>query len=177
MSLLQKLKNRRARRLEQELNKLLESTENIADVQHASVITWDKVTKLSEELNDAAWNFPVYADTTKLLPGYIVYIIGQRQPTKEKPYVTYKPEPRVVSSIHDSGVNGGTTFFTFSHRIEKPQSITKSETDFQIVSEEDIIYSPLTKAHAEYICKLLNLQSKRLYEKNLLKIINKQNIK
>ena len=73
--------------------------------------------------------------------------------------------------------SGGTTFFTFSHRIVKPQSITKGEKDFQVISEEDVIYSPLTKAHAEYICKLLNLQSKRLYEKNLLKITNQQNKK
>ncbi|MFQ6695789.1 MAG: hypothetical protein ACLRFF_04435 [Alphaproteobacteria bacterium] len=181
MSLLQKLKARRAKRLEQRLVRLFENVKlpeiNPEITGQNTVIAWDKVTKLSEELNDAAWNFPVYADTTKLLPGYIVYIIGERPPTAEKPYVTYKPEPRVVSSIHDSGVNGGTTFFTFSHRIVKPQSITKGEKDFQVISEEDVIYSPLTKAHAEYICKLLNLQSKRLYEKNLLKITNQQNKK
>ena len=181
MSLLQKLKARRAKRLEQKLIKLFESV-NLPEInqeitEQNSVIAWDKVTKLSEELNDAAWKFPVYADTTKLLPGYIVYIIGKRPPTAEKPYVTYKPEPRVVSSIHDSGVNGGTTFFTFSHRIVKPQSITKGEKDFQVVAEEDVIYSPLTKGHAEYICRLLNLQSKRLWEKNLLKITNQQNKK
>ena len=119
----------------------------------------------------------MYTDTTKLLPGFIVYVVGKREPTKDKPYITYKPEPRVIASIHDSGVNGGTVFFTYSHRVVKPQSITKNETDFQVIAEEDVIYSPLTKGHAEYICKLLNLQSKRLYEKNLLKIKNKENQK
>ena len=136
------------------------------------IAAWEKVTKLSEDLNSArwAWNFDMYIDTTTLMPGVIVYVIGKRAPTDEKPYITYKPEPRVVSSIHDSGVNGGTMFFTYTHRIEKPQSITKDEKDFTVVSEEDVIYSPLTKGHAEYICKLLNLQSKRLYDKHLLKM-------
>lgn len=140
-----------------------------------SVIEWDKVTKLTEDLNDGNWNFPIYTDTTKLLPGFIVYVVGKRAPTAEKPYVTYKPEPRVVSSIHDSGVNGGTVFFTFTHEVTKPVSMKKDKNDFQIVSEEDVINSPLTKGHAEYICNLLNLQSKRLYEKQLAKIKNQQN--
>ena len=180
MSLLQKLKMKRAERLEQKLNKLLEnidSPEEVSDTKQSSIVVWDNVTKLSEELNNSDWDFPVYVDTTKLLPGFIVYVIGKRPPTEGKPYITYKPEPRVVSSIHDSGVNGGTVFFTYSHRIEKAQSITKGEKDFQVTAEEDVIYSPLTKAHAEYICRLLNLQSKRLYEKNLLKIIEKYNQK
>jgi len=142
------------------------------------IAAWNKVTKLSEELNNArwAWNFDMYIDTTKLQPGVIVYVIGKREPTPEKPYITYKPEPRVVSSIHDSGVNGGTMFFTYTHRIEKPQSITKGEQDFTVVSDEDVIYSPLTKGHAEYICRLLNLQSKRLYDKQLLKLQQKQQL-
>ena len=148
-----------------------------AGMEGKNVIAWDEITKLSEELNDVAWGFSFYADTTKLLPGVIVYVVGKRPPTKDKPYVTYKPEPRVITSIHDSGVNGGTVFFTYSHEIVKPQSITKSDKDFQVISEEDVVYSPLTKGHAEYICKLLNLQSKRLYEKNLLKIVNQQNQK
>ncbi len=175
MSLLQKLKMKRAKRLERKLNKLLENidTSNLSQESDVNtIVDWDKITKLSEELNEIVWRIPVYTDTTKLLPGYIVYIIGKRKPTKEKPYVTYKPEPRVISYIHDNGVNGGTTFFTFSHRIEKSQSITKDETDFQVVSEEDVIYSPHTKFMAEYICKLYNLQSKRLYVKELLKLAN-----
>ena len=150
-----------------------EQTNKLPDapvVPENSVIEWDKVTKLTEDLNDGNWNFPIYTDTTKLLPGFIVYVVGKRAPTAEKPYVTYKPEPRVVSSIHDSGVNGGTVFFTFTHEVIKPVSMKKDKNDFQIVSEEDVINSPLTKGHAEYICNLLNLQSKRLYEKQLAKI-------
>ena len=179
MSLLQKLRIKRFNCLSRKLDKILQKIglENIPVDESGAVIAWDKITKISEDLNNLKWDFTLYMDTTKLLPGFIVYVIGKRPPTAEKPYITYKPEPRVVSSIHDSGINGGTVFFTYSHRIEKPQSITKSETDFTVVSEEDVIYSPLTKGHAEYICKLLNLQSKRLYEKNLLKIQNKQNEK
>ena len=190
MSLLEKLRARKIKRLEQKLDKLYEKKDQqqyeedfVPESSELSanecIDAWDKVTKLTEDLNNArwAWNFAMYIDTTKLSPGVIVYVIGKRQPTDKKPYVTYKPEPRVVSSIHDSGVNGGTVFFTYTHKIEKPQSITKSEKDFYIVSDEDVIYSPLTKDHAEYICKLLNLQSKRLYEKHLLKIQQQQKIK
>lgn len=194
MSLLEKLKARRIKRLERRLNKLSgrenegqqdeeELEEFVPEIsslsEEESIAAWEKVTKLSEDLNDApwAWNFSMYIDTTKLCPGVIVYVIGKRPPTDEKPYVTYKPEPRVVSSIHDSGVNGGTVFFTYTHQIEKPQSITKGEKDFKVVSEEDVIYSPLTKGHAEYICKLFNLQSKRLYDKHLLKIQKQQNVR
>lgn len=182
MSLIDKIKARRIERLKQKLAKFSETENKQEDIPEVTpgteghnIIAWDKVTKLSEELNDCNWDFTLYFDTTKLVPGFIVYVVGTRPPTTEKPYVTYKPEPRVIFSIHDSGVNGGTVFFTYSHRIEKPQSITKGEKDFQVVSEVDIIYSPLTKEHAERICKLLNLQSKRLFEKNLLKIKEQQN--
>ena len=180
MSLLYKLRVKRFKCLSYKLDKLLQKIglENIPDAEPGedgnNVIAWDKITKISEDLNNLRWDFTLYTDTTKLLPGFIVYIIGKREPTKDKPYVTYKPEPRVIASIHDSGVNGGTVFFTYSHEVIKPQSITKSDKDFQIISEDDVIYSPLTKGHAEYICRLLNLQSKRLYEKNLLKILDKQ---
>lgn len=151
----------------------INNTNNIPVDSENAVIAWDKVTKLSEELNGSDWDFPIYTDTTKLLPGFIVYVVGKRAPTKEKPYVTYKPEPRVVSSIHDSGVNGGTVFFTYTHQIVKqPCFSNKKEIDFQVIAEEDTINSPLTKGHAEYICKLLNLQSKRLYEKQLVKFNN-----
>lgn len=180
MSLLDKLRLKRFERLSRKLYESHQdiALENIPDMDPEagvdSVIVWDKVTKISEELNNCSWDFNIYADTTKLLPGFIVYVIGKRTPNKEIPYITYKPEPRVITSIHDSGVNGGTVFFTYSHQVVKPQSITKGEKDFQVVSDEDVIYSPLTKGHAEYICKLLNLQSKRLYEKNLLKITNQE---
>ena len=186
MSLIEKWKEKRIKRIEKKLKKL-SGKENqqqqyvveedlIPDYPPLSeeecIAAWNNVTKLSEEINEApwAWNFIAYTDTTKLMPGMIVYIIGQRAPTDEKPYITYKPEPRVISSIHDSGVNGGTVFFTYSHRIEKSQSYTRGKFDFKVVADEDVIYSPLTKGHAEFICRLLNLQSKRLYDKNLLKM-------
>ena len=164
-----------------EAEKQEDGMKNIPDIEAGmdgqNVVAWDKVTKLSEDLNDYNWNFFRWGDTTALAPGVIVYVLGKRGPTKEKPYVTYKPEPRVITSIHDNGVNGGTMFFTYTHEIVRSQSIIKDANEFQVVSREDVIYSPLTKAHAERLCKLLNLQSKRLYEKNLLKIKNQENQK
>ena len=35
------------------------------------------------------------------------------------------------------------------------------------MSEDEVIYSPLTKEHADYICLLLNIQSKQVYTKYL----------
>ena len=182
-SWIEKVRLHRMDRLQRKLKKLRakdnDAEETIDDIQETdpsldaeNIIAWDKVTKLSEDLNDYNWNFFRWGDTTALAPGVIVYVLGTRGPTKEKPYITYKPEPRVITSIHDNGVNGGTMFFTYTHEIVRPQSITKGENEFQVVSTEEVIYSPLTKAHAERLCKLLNLQSKRLYEKHLIKMKN-----
>lgn len=186
MSLIEKWKEKRIKRIENKLKKLSgkenQQQQDVAEEdlipdypplsEEECIAAWDKVTKLSEDINEApwAWNFIAYTDTTKLTAGMIVYVVGQRAPTDEKPYITYKPEPRVISSIHDSGVNGGTVFFTYSHRIEKPQSYTRGNLDFTVVSDEQEILSPLTYKHAEFICRLLNLQSKRLYDKHLLKM-------
>jgi hypothetical protein len=195
MSLIEKWKEKRIKRIENKLKKLSgnsgeEKQQDIQNIEEEDFIpdypplseeeciaAWDKVTKLSEDINEApwAWNFIGYKDTTQLVPGMIVYVVGQRAPTDEKPYITYKPEPRVISSIHDSGVNGGTVFFTYSHRIEKPQSYTRGKFDFKVVADEDVIYTPLTYDHAKLICRLLNLQSKRLYDKHLLKMQQAQN--
>ena len=184
MSLIQKLRVKRLNRLIRKLSDVNQTKKEIDNIPESkpgleanNMIAWDKITKISETLNDSRWEFDLYTDTTKLLPGFIVYIVGKRAPTKETPYVTYKPEPRVIVSIHDSGVNGGTMFFTYSHNVERAPVFAKGNQEFQITSEEDTIYSPLTHGHAEYICKLLNLQSKRLYEKQLLKISNQQNQK
>lgn len=186
MSLIEKWKEKRIKRIENKLKKLSgkenQQQQDVAEEdfvpdypplsEEECIVAWDKVTKLSEDINEApwAWNFTLYNDTTQLVPGMIVYVVGKRAPTAEKPYITYKPEPRVISSIHDSGVNGGTVFFTYSHRIEKPQSYTRGNLDFTVVSDEQEILSPLTYKHAEFICRLLNLQSKRLYDKHLLKM-------
>ena len=182
MSLIEKWKEKRIKRVENKLKKLY-GKENQTPKEDCipecpplseeeCITAWNNVTKLSEDLNEApwAWNFTLYNDTTQLVPGMIVYVVGKRAPTDGKPYITYKPEPRVISSIHDSGVNGGTVFFTYSHRIEKPQSYTRGNLDFTVVSDEQEILSPLTYKHAEFICRLLNLQSKRLYDKHLLKM-------
>ena len=175
MSWLYKLRLKRINRL---LNKLGSSVEKTPqeNIQTKSV-SFDEITKISEDLNEVQWNFPLYIDTTKLFPGYVLYVVSKQEPTKETPYVTYKPEPRVVVSIHDSGVNGGTTFLTYSHMVVNSQSLIKDSKDFQVVACDDVIYSPLTKEHAKYICTLLNLQSKHLYEKHLTEIQQKQNIK
>ena len=187
MSLIEKWKEKRIKRVENKLKKLYGKEKQTSKEdcvpeipplsEEECIAAWNNVTKLSEDLNEApwAWNFTLYNDTTQLVPGMIVYVVGKRAPTAEKPYITYKPEPRVISSIHDSGVNGGTVFFTYSHRIEKPQSYTRGNLDFTVVSDEQEILSPLTYKHAEFICRLLNLQSKRLYDKNLLKMQQAQN--
>ena len=180
MQWLYKLRVKRFNRLLRQLREYQQETtqenaqENGSETMENGDVQWEKVDKLTEDLNDSNWKFPIYTDTTKLLPGFIVYVIGKRPPTAERPYVTYKPEPRVVSSIHDSGVNGGTVFFTYTHQIVRPVSVKKDKTDFQVVSDEDVINSPLTRGHAEYICNLLNLQSKRLYEKQLAKLKQQQ---
>lgn len=162
------------------LNRLMNKLNSVESVEipgitfHADeegVLYLDDVTKISENLNNVArWNFDLYTDTTRLLPGFVIYVVSKYQATDKRPWVVYKYEPRVISSIHDSGVNGGTTFFTYSHDIVKPQSITKSKNEFKVISEEDVIYSPLTKLHAQFICAELNSQSRRLYQRELEKI-------
>lgn len=132
---------------------------------------------ISEKLNEREWNFDIYTDTRRIVPGLVVYIIEQVAPTIKIPYVTYKPAPRIITEIQDnSGVNNGAVFFTYSHKITEPAPAYNSEkTPRQVVSVSEVIYSPLTKDHAEYICKLLNLQSKQFYVKNI-KNVAQQNM-
>jgi len=143
------------------------------------ILYLDNSTKISERLNVLDWNFILYMDTTKLLPGGIIYVVSKHEPTEKRPWTVYKYEPRVITSIHDNGVNGGTVFFTYSHDIVKPQALGKNKDDFMVVSTEDAIYSPLTKGHAQFICAALNTQSRSLYESKLAKIQqqNQQNQK
>ena len=137
----------------------------------------DNIQKISENLNDMNWGFDMYIDTTKLAPGIVIYVISSQPPTPQRPWTVYKYEPRVITSIHDSGVNGGTVFFTYSHSFVQQLSFSKSKDNdgFQVVSNEDSIYSPLTKGHAQFICAELNSQSRSLYQSHLEKM--KQNIK
>lgn len=187
MSLLQKL---RAKRFERLAHKLVVSgvkiqTENIPQQTAPSVsfradeegfLYLDDMAKISEKTNEMNWPFDMYIDTTKLIPGFVIYIISKQKPTKQRPWTVYKYEPRVITSIHDSGVNGGTVFFTFSHEIVQPLSLPggKNENEFQIISDEDSIYSPLTKEHAQFICAELNSQSRSLYLSHLAKIKRKE---
>lgn len=122
------------------------------------------VRKVTEDLNDLPQELSVFADTTKMMPGLVCYVIGKIAPTAKKPYVTYRPVPRVITQVHDSGVNGGTIFFTYNHKISTLQNFNGVS---YVVSEDEVIYSPLTKEHADYICKLLNIQSKQVYTKYL----------
>ncbi len=123
-----------------------------------------KIRKVTEDLNDNVTELSVFVDTTKMMPGLVCYVIEKVAPTQKKPYVTYRPTPRVITQVHDSGVNGGTIFFTYNHKIAKNQSFNGIS---YTVSEDEVIYSPLTKEHADYICLLLNIQSKQVYTKYL----------
>ena len=121
-----------------------------------------RITKLSERLNDWQWDFEMYTDTTQLVPGLVIYVIDTIAPTDKRPYVTYRPSPRVIAEIRDSGVNNGTSFFVYNHNVvQKPEFKTLHK--FNVVSELEIVYSPLTKGHAAYLCKLFNFQSRKTY--------------
>lgn len=112
--------------------------------------------------NEALNNIPVYLDTRNLTPGMVVYTVVPTDPTSEVPYTVYHIEPRIIAQIHDSGVNGGTIFITYSHYVSK---VIGNDKQIQIKCEETTLYSPLTQAHAEYVAKKLTEQSKLLYLK------------
>lgn len=122
------------------------------------------IKKLSEDLNDELGGFAYYRDTSYLIPGLVVYVVEKVEPNKNTPWVTYRPEPRVIVNIHDNGVNNGTIFWTYSHQVVAAPNFDRDKT--QVVSVEETIFSPLTKKHAEYICKLLNADSKYTYIKS-----------
>ena len=132
------------------------------------------VRKVTECLNDNVTELSVFVDTTKMMPGLVCYTIEKIAPTQKKPYVTYRPVPRVITQIHDSGVNGGTIFFTYNHRISTSQNFNGATN---VVSEDEVVYSPLTKEHADYICKLLNIQSRQVYTKYLKEKAKQEQLK
>ncbi len=132
-----------------------------------------KVRKVTENLNDNVRALSVFVDTRKMMPGLVCYVIEKVVPTQKKPYVTYRPTPRVITQVHDSGVNGGTIFFTYNHKIATNQSFNGIS---YTVSENEVIYSPLTKEHADYICRLLNIQSKQVYVKHMKEMAKKKQL-
>ena len=144
----------------------VEDSENVLD-------SLKKVNKVTEELNGLAPILDRWTDTTQMIPGLICYVIEKVAPTNKTPYVTYRPTPRVITAVHDSGVNGGTIFFTYNHKVAKSQTFNG---EYTIISEEEAIYSPLTKEHADYICKLLNIQSKQVYAKHMKELAKHQQI-
>ena len=133
-----------------------------------------RITKISGSLNEYARELRVFVDTTRMMPGLVCYTIEKIAPTDKIPYVTYKPMPRVITQIHDSGVNGGTIFFTYNHRFTNNNAF---ENSHYVLSEEEVVYSPLTKEHADYICRLLNIQSKHFYITQMKKLAKQENAK
>ena len=79
--------------------------------------------------------------------------------------------PRVITQIHDSGVNGGTIFFSYNHKFIKADQIADT---YKVVSEDEIIYSPLTEQQADYICRLLNTQSRKIYQQKMKQILKQK---
>lgn len=161
-----------------DVSALLEMGQDI-DVDDGShmPVKQKQIRKISEELNDYSWDFEIYTDTRKILPGLVVYVIEQIAPTEKTPYVKYKPAARIITEIQDNGVNNGTLFFTYVHEIKAPAPTYNAGNlkSREVVSHPEIIYSPLTKAHAEYVCNLLNLQSKQEYMKSI-KNAKRQNL-
>lgn len=189
MSLLQKLREKRFKRLARKLAEvgakiqtentqqpLQQETYNISfHADEEGFLYLDDMPKISEKINDMLDNIDMYIDTTKLAPGLVIYTITQQKPTEQRPWTVYKYEPRVITSIHDSGVNGGTVFFTYSHQFVNHLSFygKKNKDDFKVVSNEESIYSPLTREHAQLICAELNTQSRSLYLSHLAKVNGK----
>lgn len=123
-----------------------------------------RITKISEDLNFYAKGLDIFTDTTEMIPGLICYTIEKIGPTDKVPYVRYRPVPRVITQVHDSGVNGGTIFFSYNHTFLKSMDFYSEKTG-KVFSDETVIYSPLTEQQANYICKLLNTQSRLYYQK------------
>lgn len=129
-----------------------------------------KIRKLSEDLNANFRNCRIY-DPNVLTAGLIVYSIETVEPSIKCPYATYKPSIRVITGIHGTDSNNGCVFFSYKPKVS--QEIKYGKKNVFVYSEPDTFYTPLTKQQAEYICKLLNFQSKQFY-KNAIKNNNNQ---
>lgn len=135
---------------------------------------------LSEELND---ELPVSPnqDTTKLVPGFVVYVIEKIEHNKVVPYDTFKPSPRMLISVYSNGIHNGTLCEAYSYKFVKNPDFEgynkNSEKDgrkYMVVAEIEEFYSPLTKKQAEIMCKELNAESKRIYSMGLKKKMSKE---
>ena len=138
-----------------------------------------KFKKISEELNYIVENeIIVYTDTTRIVPGHIVYGIEK---VSSKPYDKFRPIPRCVTGVHDNGVNNGQFFLTYMYdfiknpdfRGYKPKGKTK-EKEYIVVAKEEEFFSPLTKDQAAYICDVLNSQSKQMYLEGMKKVLKNE---
>ena len=117
-----------------------------------------------EELELAAT--PIYLDTTNIIPGVQVWIIEPIKPSEKVPYTTFRPVPRIVTQVHNNGVNGGTVFMSY-----KPEIYTDiMDRNHRVEAIEHTFYSPLTKEQAIIVCRKLNNQMKHFYEKNMQKL-------
>lgn len=134
------------------------------------------VRKISERLNSNLKGLTVFLDTREIYPGTVVYVVDKVPPTDTVPYMTYKPAPRIVTEVQDNGVNNGTVFLTYAPKVATVATYhSQQHNKPQVTSETNVIYSPLTKEHAEYVCKLLNVQSKQVYKNHMAELAKQQN--
>ena len=146
-----------------------DDTQDTENQENEKPVKLKPIRKISEAINadgDRWKSLKIFSDTRNIVPGTVVYVIEKVEPNEKTPYVTYKPAERIVTEVQDNGVNNGTVFLTYSPKIASVSTYyTPQHNAPQVISEHDVIYSPLTKAHAEFVCKLLNVQSKALYKK------------
>lgn len=107
----------------------------------------------------------IFSDSSQLIPGYVVYIIEEIKPNKDKPYSTFRPVPRVITQIiNSSDSKNGSVFLSYKPIIQKDPAFNDN---IMVKAEEDSFYTPLTKEQATYVCKILNEQMKHYYEKKV----------
>lgn len=128
------------------------------------------IRKISEKLNEYVFKWPVYTNTTTIRPGMIVYTIDQIQPTVKKPWVSYVSTPRIITQVHDNGVNGGTVFLTYDHKFVRTMDFGETQP-YKVVSEDRAIYTPYTKEVGDGVCAFLNAQSRILYRQKMKKLM------
>lgn len=156
------------------IDKVLNATDESGNIAQVEIETEDApqqpikrkpVRKISERLNGNIAGLKVFLDTREIYPGTVVYVVDKVPPTDTVPYMTYKPAPRIITEVQDdNGVNNGTVFLTYTPKVATVATYhSQQHNKPQVISETDVIYSPLTKEHAEYVCKLLNVQSKQMY--------------
>lgn len=151
------------------------------DIGKEKSIDKKKISKgLSEGLNEEFIDLSVQ-DTTKLVPGFVVYVIEKIEHNKVVPYDTFKPAPRMLISVYNNGVHNGTLCRAYSYTFVKNPNFEgynkNSEKDgkkYMVIAKIEEFYSPLTKKQAEIMCKKLNAESKRIYSMGLKKKMSKE---